>query len=212
MLNTPYVETLPAPLLEKIARRAAVRKFHKNAIIVSEGDDTDSLYVLLEGRVRVFVSGSEGRELEVNRIGPGGYFGEVVIDGGPRSASVMALEACRCAIVHRIELSRFLAEMPEFGEHLMRKLAHRVRLLTESMRDLATMDVYGRVARLLLELAETVDGRLVIAEKLTQKDIAQRVGCSREMISRIFSDLTAGGYLLREAGRIVIQRKPPPRW
>ena len=212
MLNTPYMETLPEPLLEQIAKRAAARNFSKNAIIVSEGDDTDSLYVLLAGRVKVFVSGEDGRELEVNRIGRGGYFGEVVIDGGPRSASVMALEDCRCAIVYRAELSRFLTDLPDFSVHLMRKLAHRVRLLTESVRDLALMDVYGRVARLLLDLAETIDGQLVIPEKLTQKDIAQRIGCSREMISRIFSDLTAGGYVRKENGLIVISRKPPPRW
>ncbi len=211
MLNSP-IETLPEELIAKIGRRAAVRNFSKNAIIVTEGDDTDSLYVLLSGRVKVFVSGEEGRELEVNRIGQGGYFGEVVIDGGPRSASVVALEDCRCAIVHKAELSRFFADMPEFAEHVMRKLAHRVRILTESVRDLALMDVYGRVARLLLELAEAVDGRLIIPEKLTQKDIAQRVGCSREMISRIFSDLAAGGYVRKEGGMIVISRKPPPRW
>jgi CRP/FNR family cyclic AMP-dependent transcriptional regulator len=74
------------------------------------------------------------------------------------------------------------------------------------------MDVYGRVARLLLDLAEEMNGRLVIAEKLTQKDIAQRVGASREMISRIFSDLTAGGYVRKENGRLVIVRKPPANW
>jgi CRP/FNR family cyclic AMP-dependent transcriptional regulator len=95
---------------------------------------------------------------------------------------------------------------------MIRKLAHRVRALTENMRDLALMDVYGRVARLLLDLAEAVDGKLVIPEKLTQKDIAQRVGCSREMISRIFSDLAAGGYVSREGSTIVISKKPPARW
>ena len=211
-MKTPEVETLPEALIGRIAQHAATRHFARNAIILTEGDDTDSLYVLLQGRVKVFVSGEDGRELEVNRIGPGGYFGEVVLDGGPRSASVMALEDCRCAIVHRAELSRVLAEIPEFAEHLLRKLAHRVRVLTASVRDLALMDVYGRVARLLLELAEAVDGKLVIPEKLTQKDIAQRVGCSREMISRIFSDLSEGGYVRKEGGTIVISRKPPPRW
>jgi CRP/FNR family cyclic AMP-dependent transcriptional regulator len=80
------------------------------------------------------------------------------------------------------------------------------------MRDLALMDVYGRVARLLLDLAEEKDGRLVIEGKLTQKDIAQRVGASREMISRIFSDLSAGGYVRKENGRMIIVRKPPAHW
>ena len=150
--------------------------------------------------------------MELNRIGPGEYFGEVTLDGGPRSASVMALEDCRCAIVHRVELSRLFAEIPGFAEHMVKKLAHRVRVLTGNVRDLALMDVYGRVARLLLELAEDKDGRTIIAERITQKDIAHRVGASREMISRIFSDLSAGGYLRREGAQLVIERRLPPHW
>ena len=206
------VETLPEPLRETIAAMATVRAYGKHAIIVSEGDETDSLYVLLSGRAKVFVSDENGREVQLNQIGAGEYFGEVTLDGGPRSASVMALEDCRCAVVRRGELTAFLERNPEFALHVVRKLARRVRALTENVRSLALMDVYGRVARLLLELAEEREGRLVVREPLTQKDIASRVGCSREMISRIFSDLTDGGYVRKEAGELVIMRKPPPRW
>jgi CRP/FNR family cyclic AMP-dependent transcriptional regulator len=205
-------EILPASLIEKMAAVATVRTFGKNAIIVSEGDETDSLYVVLAGRAKVFVSDESGREVQLNHIGAGEYFGEVTLDGGPRSASVMALEDCRCAVVKRAELTAFLERNPEFGLHVVRKLAHRVRALTENVRSLALMDVYGRVARLLLELAEERDGRLVVGESLTHKDIASRVGCSREMISRIFSDLADGGYVRKEDRHLVIMRKPPPRW
>jgi len=205
-------EILPAPLIERMAAVATVRTFGKNAIIVSEGDETDSLYVVLAGRARVFIADENGREVQLNHLGPGEYFGEVTLDGGPRSASVMALEECRCAVVKRAELTAFLERNPEFALHLVRKLAHRVRALTESVRNLALMDVYGRVARLLLELAEEREGRLVIEEALTQKDMASRVGCSREMISRILSDLAEGGYVRKEDRHLVIMRKPPPRW
>jgi CRP/FNR family transcriptional regulator, cyclic AMP receptor protein len=205
-------EILPAPLIEKMAAIATTRTFGKNAIIVSEGDETDSLYIVLAGRAKVFVADENGREVQLNQIGPGEYFGEVSLDGGPRSASVMALEECRCAVVKRAELTAFLERNPEFARHLVRKLAHRVRLLTDSVRSLALMDVYGRVARLLLELAEERDGRLVVEESLTHRDIASRVGASREMISRIFSDLTDGGYVRKEDRHLVIMRKPPPRW
>lgn len=211
MRPTP-VEALPDALLEKIAARVPVRSFPKNAVLVMEGDDTDSLYVLVSGRVRVYVSAADGRELEINRMGRGEYFGEVTLDGGPRSASVAAVEDCRCVVVHRAELSQLLSQVPELAQHMIRKLAHRVRALTEHMRDLALMDVYGRVARLLLESAEEVDRKLVIQEPLTQKGIASRVGCSREMVSRIFSDLSAGGYLTREGRTLVILKKPPARW
>jgi len=206
------VEVLPAPLLDNIGAVATVRTFAKRAIIVTEGDETDTLYVVISGKARVFVADDKGREVQLNQLGPGEYFGEVTLDGGPRSASVMALEECRCAMVKRAELTPFLEKHPELALHIVRKLARRVRDLTENVRSLALMDVYGRVARLLLELAENREGRLVISEHLTHKDIASRVGASREMISRIFSDLSDGGYVRKENGQLVIARKPPPRW
>jgi CRP/FNR family cyclic AMP-dependent transcriptional regulator len=206
------VELLPKPLLDKIAAVATVRAFPKRAIIVTEGDDSDSLYVMVSGKARVFVADDKGREVQLNQLGVGEYFGEVTLDGGPRSASVMALEDCRCAVVKRAELTPFIEKNPELALHIVRKLARRVRDLTENVRSLALMDVYGRVARLLLELAEQKDGRMVISESLTHKDIASRVGASREMISRIFSDLSDGGYVRKEDGLLVIARKPPPRW
>jgi CRP/FNR family cyclic AMP-dependent transcriptional regulator len=206
------VEVLPDTLLAEIAQRAPSRTYLRNAIILTEGDDSDTLYVLLAGRAKVFVADEHGHELQLNQIGPGEYFGDVTLDGGPRSASVMALEPCRCAVLKSAEMARFTTDYPEFALHLTRKLAHRVRALTSSVRDLALMDVYGRVARLLLDLAEEVDGQLLIEEKLTQKDIAQRVGASREMISRIFSDLTEGGYVRKEDGKLVIVRRPPAHW
>ncbi|MDQ5849926.1 MAG: Crp/Fnr family transcriptional regulator [Pseudomonadota bacterium] len=205
-------EALPGPLLDEIAALATVRSFPKRSIVVSEGDDTDSVYVVLSGKMRVFVSDENGREVQLNQLGPGEYFGEITLDGGPRSASVTALEDCRCAVVKRAELMPLMERSPQFALHLVRKLASRVRALTENVRSLALMDVYGRVARLLLELAEEKDGRLVVSEPLTHKDIASRVGCSREMISRIFSDLAEGGYIRKDEGRLVIVRKPPPRW
>src|SRR5919201_6658115 len=90
-------EVLPPPLLEAIAKGATVRAFPKNAIIVNEGDETDSLYVMLSGRARVYVSNAQGREVQLNMIGAGEYFGEITLDGGPRSASVMAGGECRRA-------------------------------------------------------------------------------------------------------------------
>jgi CRP/FNR family cyclic AMP-dependent transcriptional regulator len=205
-------EVLPPALLEAVAKGATARAFPKNAIIVSEGDETDSLYVMLAGRARVYVSNAQGREVQLNVIGAGEYFGEVTLDGGPRSASVMAAEDCKCSVVKRGELLALVEKEPQFALHIVRKLASRVRDLTENVRSLALMDVYGRVARLLLELAQERDGRLIIEEALTHKDIASRIGASREMISRIFSDLTAGGYVVKENGQLVIVRKPPPRW
>lgn len=198
--------------LAALAARGVVKVYPKSAIIVSEGDDTDSLFVILEGRVKVYVSDEEGREVVLRTMGCGEYFGEMVLDGGPRSASVVTLEHSRFAILGRQRFREFLHEHPAFSIRLVEMLIQRTRALTKSVKSLALMDVYGRIARLLLELAVLQNGRLVIPEKLTQQDIASRVGSSREMVSRIFKDLVDGGYISIDARRITIHKNPPRDW
>jgi CRP/FNR family cyclic AMP-dependent transcriptional regulator len=179
---------------------------------MTEGERSDSLYVVLSGRVKVYVSDEHGKDLVLNVQGPGEYFGELALDEGPRSASVMTLEPCKLAVIANDVLREFLTGHPEAAVQLVRGLIARVRRATESLKDLAQLDVYGRVAKLLLELAREADGRLVIDQRLTHQDIADRVSASREMVSRILKDLTTGGYLANEGGRIVIQRRPPRAW
>ena len=203
---------LSEPELQALAAEGVIKAFPKNAIIVSEGDDTDSFYVIISGRVKVFVSDEEGREIVLATQDPGDYFGEMVLDGGPRSASVMTTEPSRFAIIPEKKFHEFLLTHPAFSTHLIEKLIRRTRALTENVKSLALMDVYGRVARLLLELAVEEGGKLVIDEKLTQQDIASRVGASREMISRIFKDLAVGGYISIEKKRITIHKAPPRHW
>jgi CRP/FNR family cyclic AMP-dependent transcriptional regulator len=203
---------LTAEELRAITAHSITRAFPRNAIILNEGDRTDSLYVILEGRVKVFVADVQGREIVLTTQGPGEYFGEMILDEGPRSASVMTLEPSKFLVIPKADFKDFLLRHPAFGVRLIEKLIHRVRNLTENVKSLALMDVYGRVARLLLELAEPQGGKLVITERLTQQDIASRVGASREMISRIFKDLTAGGYVSLDRKRITISRKPPQHW
>lgn len=198
--------------LEALAALAVTRSYPKNTIIVSEGDRSDTLFVILAGRVRVFVSDLDNRELVLNVQGPGEYFGEMILDDGPRSASVITLEPCRMAVVTRESFRGFIKRNPEAAIAVIRNLIHRCRALTECARDLALLDVYGRLAKLLLSLAHEEDGRLVIVEKLTKQDIGERIGASREMVSRILKDLTAGGYVRMEGGKMVILRKPPANY
>lgn len=212
-MNSPAPEpALADELLQAIAARGGARSYPAHAVLVSEHDESDSIYILLQGRVKVYSSGEDGREVVYATLGPGEYFGEMTLDGGPRSASVMALEDCRCAVIRHADLTAFLAAQPEFALHMIRKLAHRVRALTENVRSLAWIDVYGRVARLLLELAEEKEGALVIEDCPTQKDIAQRIGASREMVNRILADLTDGGYIRKDRSSIVIARRLPAHW
>lgn len=198
--------------LRALSSQGPVKSFRKQTIIVNEGDETDSLYVILSGRVKVFLADDSGKEIVLGTQGPGEYFGEMVLDGGARSASVMTLEPSRFIVIPRPRMREFLRGQPEFSVRLIEKLIRRTRVLTASVKNLALMDVYGRVARLLLELAEEDRGRLVIREKLTQLDVANRVGASREMVSRILKDLAIGGYISVEQKRITIHKVPPRHW
>ena len=198
--------------LKAIAAHGVERAYPKNVVIVSEGDSTDLLYVILSGRVRIYASDQDGREVVFGTQGPGEYFGELVLDGGPRSASVMTLEKSSFLMVPRPQLRELIAANPEFALNMMKKLISRVRTLTASVKSLALMDVYGRVAHLLLDMAEQKDDGLVIDERLTQQDLASRVGASREMVGRILKDLADGGYLSLQRNKIVINRRPPEHW
>jgi CRP/FNR family cyclic AMP-dependent transcriptional regulator len=198
--------------LRALADRTAVRSYPKQAIIVNEGDESDSLYLIIGGRVKIYLADEHGKELILAIKGPGQYFGEMVLDGEARAASVMTLEPSQFAILSRADFRAFLLAHPEVALQLVQNLIRVARGLNQSVRNLAMLDVYGRVARILLELAVERDGKLVIPERLTQKDIAARVGASREMINRILRDLTTGGYVSVNDGRITINKAPPARW
>jgi len=204
--------TLSDADLMAVGSHGIARSYPKNTIIVTEGDKTDSLYVILEGRVKVFVSDDSGNEVLLLTQGAGEYFGELVLDEGPRSASIMTLEPSRFLVVPKADFREFVVHNPAFALSLIEKLIGRVRALTASVKSLALMDVYGRVARLLLELAEDSGGQLAISQRLTQQDIASRIGASREMVSRILKDLSTGGYLTQSRTGIVLHRKPPEHW
>jgi CRP/FNR family cyclic AMP-dependent transcriptional regulator len=204
--------TLSDADLKAVGSYGIARSYPKNAVIVSEGDRAESLFVILEGSVKVYVSDGEGRDMVLATQGPGEYFGEVVLDQGPRSASVMTLEPSRFLVVPLKDFREFVRGNPAFALSLIEKLIARVRALTGNVKSLALMDVYGRVARLLLELAEESGGVLVIRQRLTQQEIASRIGASREMVSRILKDLTTGGYITQSREGIVLHRKPPEHW
>jgi CRP/FNR family transcriptional regulator, cyclic AMP receptor protein len=205
-------DTLSDANLTAVGSHGIARSYPKNTIIVSEGDKTDSLFIILEGRVKAFVSDGEGHDMVLSTQGPGEYFGEMVLDEGPRSASIMTLEPSRFLVVQKNDFRDFVVKNPAFALSLIEKLIRRARSLTASVKSLALMDVYGRVARLLLELAEDTGGKLKIPQRLTQQDIASRIGASREMVSRILKDLSSGGYITQSRSGIVLHRKPPEHW
>ncbi|MGQ0580094.1 MAG: Crp/Fnr family transcriptional regulator [Betaproteobacteria bacterium] len=198
--------------LKALSEWGNVKAYPKNTVIVNEGDRSDTLYVILSGKVKVYLSDEEGKEVLLSTQGPGEYFGEMILDQGPRSASVITLEPSKFSVITTDQFKKFLTEHPDAGPELVISLIHRVRELTKTVGNLALLDVYGRVARLLLDMAIEEDGEMVITERLTQQDMANRVGCSREMISRILKDLRIGGYLRMDGERIIISKNPPHAW
>jgi CRP/FNR family cyclic AMP-dependent transcriptional regulator len=206
------VEAVSDAVLRQIAAKGQVRSYPARAILLNEGDPGDSLYIILSGKVKAFSIGNSGKEVVYNVHGPGEYLGELALDGRPRSASVMTLEPTTCSVVQGANLREFIAEHPDFALHLIHKLIRLVRQTTENVKSLALDDVYSRVVRLLMDHAVERDGQMVVEERFTQQGIADRVGSSREMVSRIFKELTVGKYIVLEPKRILILKKPPAAW
>ncbi len=198
--------------IDALIALGVVRSFPKNSVLVQEGDKSDQFYILLAGKLKVFLADDDGKEIVVDMLSPKQYFGEMALDGESRSASVMTVEASKLAVIQREDFKRFLAENPDAALALIVTLIRRARNLTRTIGNLALLDVYGRVARLLIDNASVESGKLVVTEKMSQQEIAQRIGSSREMVSRILSDLKEGGYLSIDGGRIVIKQNLPKHW
>ena len=152
------VDVLDETLLREIAALGGLKTYPANTVIISEGDLADSLYIILSGRVKVFSTSEAGKEIVIITHGPGEYVGELALDGGVRSASVMTMEPTICSVVQGRDLREFIAAHPEFAMHLIRKLIWRLRQATDSVKSLALQDVYGRVVRLLADLSDADGG------------------------------------------------------
>lgn len=212
MKPTLAVPDLSPADVEDLLERAVIRAFPRHAIIINEGDDTNGVYFIAAGSVKVFLSDDEGNEVVIANMGAGEYFGEMALEPGSRSASVMAMEPVRLAIVSLDDFRAFLRAHPDFIFSLLGKLIRRTRALNRNLKSMALLDVYGRLVQLLNDMAEAVDGEQVIAAPLTQQEIANRIGCSREMVSKIMKDLAAGAYLDISRKRIIIKRRLPTSW
>jgi len=209
----PIFADLPDTERSEIERCAVVRHFPRQTVVMMEGDQSDSLYVILEGRVKVYLTDERGREIILNIKEAGDYFGELAAVGAtPRAASVMTLEATRLAVIPGTEFKNCLRRQPELAMELIQSMARHIGRLTEDVRDLALLDVYQRVTRLLMKLAVERDGKPVISPRLSQQDIANHTGASREMVSRVMKELATGGYVTVTDDAITIEKKLPLGW
>jgi len=210
--DIPPFRGLREEKLRALASKAVLQSVPKNVTVIIEGEFTRSLYVILSGKVRVYLNDEHGKELVLDVKGPGQYFGEMALDDGPRSASVVTIEPCRFAVISMADFRTTLIEEPELALQVITNLIQMTRGLNENVKSLALLDVYGRVARMLLDLAVEQGGNHVIPEKLTQQEMANKVGTSREVINRILRDLTTGGYIKVEDRKITIIKRLPSKY
>ena len=189
-------------LTTMVTRRGAAR----STTIMAGGDAIDSLYIVLSGRLKVMMSNSDGKEVILSILGPGEFFGEMgLIDDEPRSASVVTIEACELLAIAKRDFKNCLLQNSEMSTAVMRGLVRRLREADRKIGSLALLDVYGRVARLLLDMAENVNGEKIVTKRLPKQDIAKMIGASREMVSRVMKDLQTGGYIEMRGSSIVLR-------
>ncbi|NEX20189.1 Crp/Fnr family transcriptional regulator [Thiorhodococcus mannitoliphagus] len=197
--------------LRELEEHASERQYRKSTLIIERGDEANTLYVLLAGRVKVYVADSDGKEVVLRELGPGSHFGELALLGDqPRTASVITAEDSRCLVLTKRSFVQCLGDHPKIAFNLIQHLSRRLHALTESVSDFALSDVYRRLAKFLNEVAADEDGRRV-TPPYTHQEIAARVGASREMISRILGDLKDGGYVASEGRKHVLLKKLPAR-
>lgn len=194
------------PGMRMLARVGWLQRMQPQTVFIQEGDNADAAFVILSGRVKVFASDADGNEIVLNICGPGECIGDMALDGGPRSASVVTLDRVTCSVVSRDALRQAVAGDPDFALRLITTLIRRNRLATSKIKGLALQGVRERVQSLLQGLAVERAGERIVGEKLSQVEIAHRVGASRDMVSRVFKELQQEGYLRLEKRQITLLR------
>ncbi len=195
--------------IEQLAAGSVRRNFPKGRTIVAEGEPSQSLYILLSGRAKVQRSDAEGKEVILAVLGSGECFGEMsLIDDAPRSASVITLESCDFMAINKENFKAMLIQNNEMCMAVMKGLVKRLREADKKIETLALLDVYGRVARVLLDFSEMQGGERIIRTKLPRQEIAKMIGASREMVSRVMKGLEVDGYIVpMPEGRLLLREK-----
>jgi CRP/FNR family cyclic AMP-dependent transcriptional regulator len=211
--NIPYFSEVPTEALEKLAMSAIKKTYPKNVVVINEGDEAGSLFIITSGKIQAYLSNESGRTVTLSIQESGSFFGELsLLDAEPRSASVITLEPTSCILIPRNAFLNWLHDHPNAAICIIRSLTRRIRNLTESVRGLALSDVYGRLVKTLHGMAVERDGGWVIEGKPSHQDLANVIGCSREMVSRIMKDLGRGGYITVEGKQLRIVRRLPTSW
>jgi CRP-like cAMP-binding protein len=210
LARTNLLGGLDPSALERLAEHAVERRYKKHQTVFLEGDIGDSVFVVVQGLVKIFVTSDQGEEMVLVTLRPPDTFGELpLIDGGPRSATAQTLEETRLLMLSRTHLLSVMQESPSFADGLLRALGSVVRRLTEQTADLVFLDLHGRVAKLLLALAEkegaSSEEGVVLDLQMTQTDLAAMVGGSRQSVNQILHQFAKRGYLELEGRRVILR-------
>ena len=204
LATVPLFNGLDRSELEKFAEVTREKSYPKGSVILFEDDPGDSLFVVRDGRVKVVLIGEDGREVILGVLGVGEYFGELsLIDDRPRSAHVIAMEDSNLLVLRREDFRKRVESSPSVAWSLLTELSRRLRRADDKIGGLVLLDVPGRIARLLLDLAEE-SGANAIEKTLTHQTIAQMIGASRETVSRAMKDFQDAGWITVERRRIAI--------
>src|SRR5690349_13292136 len=208
--RVPLFSLLTNEQAQGIADSVVKRRFRRGEIVVEHGKKSNALFILLTGRCRVLTADSRGREVILAVLQSGDYVGEMsLIDNEPHSATVRAEIQTDALILGRLEFARCLPENSSMAYSVLKGLVQRLRHADRQIESLALMDVYGRVARALLEFAsDDGTGNTVIRDKVSRQDLAKMVGASREMVSRVMKDLEERGFIeTRDDGSVLVKER-----
>ena len=199
--------------LNELASLLKEVSFQRNSIVISQGDRTRSLFMITSGRMKVFATDEEGSQTIFTFLEPGSFFGELsLLDDAPRSASVIAVEDSRALSLSHQNFTTFLDRHPEICPFLFKALTTRIRNMDETICTLTSRDIYGRLVQTLYNQATEQEDGTLITQRLTHQDLAEMIGSSREMVSRIFKDLKKGDYIRIDKKRIIIRKQLPNHW
>ncbi len=208
--RVPLFSMLTATQAEGVAMAVVKRRFKRGEMIVEQNKKSNALFILLTGRARVVTADARGREVILAMLSPGDHLGEMsLIDNEPHSASVRCEVQTDVLMLGRAEFARCLPENTSMAYAVMKGLVQRLRHADRKIESLALMDVYGRVARCLLEAAHRNElGEVTIKDKVSRQDLAKMVGASREMVSRVMKDLEQRGFIETQTdGSLIIRER-----
>ena len=208
--TVPIFSELSDEDIASLAHLALRKRYPKDTVVFFENEEGDFFFTILEGRIKVTILGDDGREVILSVLGPGDFFGEMaLLDNEPRSATAIAVEESELLSLHRTDFQSVLNENKSITSALIRVLSARLRRANHQISTLALLDVYGRVARVIVDMAREEgkrlrDGRIAF-RRATHQEIANRIGTTRETVTRMLKDLERQGLIHIEGKEIVVQ-------